>query len=82
MKHLVGRIQASNYLYFIKDELDPDGTNHNKLLYIMIRCKDILIGKVLIVNGLTLNVFPRHLLDESYMRPRTITTRVYDGSPR
>jgi hypothetical protein len=36
IEHLVGRIQASNYLYFTKDELDPDGIGHNKPLYITI----------------------------------------------
>ena len=51
MEHLVGRIQALNYVYFTEDELSPDGTRHNKPLYITVRCKDILIGKVLIDNG-------------------------------
>jgi len=34
MKHLVGRIQVTNY--FTKDELDARG--HNKPLYIIVRC--------------------------------------------
>jgi hypothetical protein len=38
IQHMVGRIKASNYLYFTKDELNPDGTVHNKLLYITVRC--------------------------------------------
>jgi hypothetical protein len=36
MEHLVGKIQASNYMYFTKDELDLDGTQHNKQLYITV----------------------------------------------
>lgn len=36
IKHLGGRIQALNYLYFTKYDLDPDGTRHNKTLYITI----------------------------------------------
>jgi hypothetical protein len=36
MEHLVGRIQASNYVYFTEDELGPDCTGHNKPLYIKI----------------------------------------------
>jgi hypothetical protein len=87
MEHLVGRIQASNYVYFTEDELGPDGTGHNKPLYITVRCKDILIGKVLINNGSALNVLPRHMLkempiDESHMKPSTLMARAYDGSPR
>jgi hypothetical protein len=87
MEHLVGRIQASNYVYFTKDELSLDGTGHNKPLYITVRCKDILIGKVLIDNGSALNVLPMHILkemsvDESHMKPSTLMARAYDGSPR
>ena len=87
MEHLVGRIQASNYVYFTEDELGPDGTGHNEPLYITVRCKDILIGKVLVDNGSALNVLPRHMLkempiDESHMKPSTLTARAYDGSPR
>ena len=87
MEHLVGRIQASNYLYFTEDELDPEGTGHNKPLYITVKCKDCLIGKVLVDNGSALNVLPKHMLDEmpidaTHMRPSTMTARAYDGSPR
>ena len=83
----MGRIQASNHIYFTEDELGPDGTGHNKPLYIIVWCKDILIGKVLIDNGYALNVLPRHMLkempiDESHMKPSTLMVRAYDGSSR
>jgi hypothetical protein len=46
-----------------------------------------LIGKVLIDNGSTLNIFPRHILkemivDELHIRPNTIMAKVYDGLPK
>ncbi|XP_011008751.1 PREDICTED: uncharacterized protein LOC105114041 [Populus euphratica] len=87
MEHLVGRIQASNYVYFTEDELGPDGIGHNKPLYITVHCKDILIGKVLIDNGSALNVILMHMLkeilvDESHMKPSTLMAKAYDGSPR
>jgi hypothetical protein len=87
MEHLVGRIHASSYLYFTKDKLDAEGTGHNKPLYIHVRCKDYLIGKLLIDNCLTLNVLPKHMLkemfvDESHIKPSTMMARAYDGSPR
>jgi len=75
-------------MYFTKDELDLDGTQHNKQLYIItVRCKDVLICKVLINNGMILNVLPRYMLremfvDESHMRPSTMMPRAYDNSPR
>jgi len=85
MEHLVGRIQATNYLYFTKDELDARG--HNKPLYIIVRCQDCTIGKVLVDNSSTLNVLPKYMLDEilidpTRMLPSTMTARAYDGSPR
>ena len=87
MEHLVRRIHATNYLYFTEDELDAEGTGHNKPLYVTVRCKDCLISKVLIDNGSALNVLPRHMLDEmpvdpSHMQPSVMTARAYDGSPR
>eukprot|EP00258_Populus_trichocarpa_P030959 XP_024446978.1 uncharacterized protein LOC112325244 [Populus trichocarpa] len=87
MEHLVGRIHATNYLYFTADELDAEGTGHNKPLYLTVRCKDCIIGKVLIDNGSALNVLPKHIMkempiDESHMKPSTMMARAYDGSPR
>jgi len=86
MKHLVGRIHVTNYLYFTAKELDFEGTGHNKPLYITTRCKDCLIRKVLVNNGSTFNVLPKHMLkemlvDESHMKPSTMMARAYDGSP-
>jgi len=74
-------------LYFTEDELNAERTGHKKPLYITVRCKDCLIGKVLIDNGSTLNVLPRHVLDEmsvdpSHMQPSVMTARAYDGLPR
>jgi hypothetical protein len=76
----VGRIQATNYLYFTDDELDYEGTGHNKPLYITVKCKDCVIAKVLIDNGSALNVLLRHVLDKmpvdvSHMKPSTMTAR-------
>ena len=87
MEHLISRIQALNYMYFVEDELDLKGTKHNALLYITIWCKDVLISMVLIDNYSALNVLPRHMLEEklidvSYMKLRTMMVRAYGGSLR
>lgn len=82
MTHLVERIHATNYLYFTEDELDVEGTRHNKLVFITIRCRDCLIEKVLINNGLALNVLPKHMLKEMYVDESHMMARAYDGSPR
>jgi len=86
MKHLIKRIHMMNYLYFTKDELDAGGTNHNKPLYITVRCNDCTIGKVLVDNGSTLNVLSKHVLNEmpidsTHILLSTMMARVYDGFP-
>ena len=59
----------------------------------MERSTDKLIGEknwgcyMLVENGFALNVLPKHMLkempiDESHMKPSTMMTRAYDGSPR
>jgi len=87
IEHLIGRIQASNYMYFTEDELKYDDIRYSKPLYIIVRCKNILICKILIDNGSILNVLPRHMLseitvDESHMRPSTMMAMTYNGLPR
>jgi hypothetical protein len=62
MKYMNCRIQALSYLYFIVDELDPEITGQNKLLYIKIQCIDVLIGNVLVDNDSILNMLPTHML--------------------
>ncbi|XP_073262695.1 uncharacterized protein [Populus alba] len=74
--------ESNEFLRLIKHR-----TGHNKPLYITVKCKDFLIGKVLVDNGSALNVLPKYILkemlvDESHMKPSTITARAYDGSPR
>jgi len=76
-----------NYLYFTKDKLDTGETDHNKPLYITIRCKDCTIGKVLVENGLAINVLPKHVLNEmpidlTHILPCTMMARACDGSLR
>jgi hypothetical protein len=87
MEHLVRRIHAINYLYFTKKELNARGMGHNKPLYIIVRCKACIIGKVLVDNGSTLNVLSKHVLDKmlvdlTCMLPSTMIASAYDGSPR
>lgn len=87
IEHLVGRIHATNYIYFTDDELDQEGTSHNNPLYITVKYKGCVIAKVLIKNDLVLNVLLRHVLDKmpmdaSHMKLSTMTARAYDGLSR
>jgi hypothetical protein len=85
MEHLIRRIQSTNYIYFTEDELDLTRRGHNKSLYITVKCKDGVVAKVLVDNGLALNVLLKHVMDQipieiSHIKPNTMTVRAYNGT--
>jgi len=54
-QNLVGSILATNYITFTDEEMTPDGTGHVRPLYITVKCKDMIVARVLIDNGSALN---------------------------
>ncbi|KAJ9134943.1 hypothetical protein P3X46_032179, partial [Hevea brasiliensis] len=55
---IVGQIQASSFVTFSEDEIDPAGLRHTKALHVTVKCKGCIVAKVLIDNGSALNVLP------------------------
>ena len=49
-------VLATNQIFFIDNELLPEGRKHTLPMYIMVKCEDMIISRVLIDNGLALNV--------------------------
>jgi hypothetical protein len=87
MENLVGRIQALSTITFSEGEIDPEGTNHNKALYITVESHDHVIAKALIDNGSALNVMPRHVLEQlpidmALLKPNGMMARAFDGTIR
>lgn len=54
-QNLVGSILATNYITFTDEEMTPDGTGHVRPLYITVKCKDMIVARVIIYNGSALN---------------------------
>ncbi|KAL2330665.1 hypothetical protein Fmac_018246 [Flemingia macrophylla] len=84
---IVSHITANDHLTFIDEEITPEGVNHNKPLHISVKCKEYLIAKVLVDNGSSLNVMPKHTLDQVtiegiQMLPSNMIVRAFDGSKR
>ncbi|KAJ9187107.1 hypothetical protein P3X46_002603 [Hevea brasiliensis] len=84
---IVGQIQASNFVTFSEDEIDPAGLRHNKALHITVKCKGCIVAKVLIDNGSALNVLPSATLarlpvDQSDIRQSAMVVRAFDGTRR
>ena len=67
--------------------MTPDGTGHVRPLYITVKCKDMIVARVLIDNGSALNVCPRATLDklpidQTHMRKTCMAIRAFDGTRR
>ena len=84
--HLVGNMVMDNYISF-SDGIPPDGYGNTKALHITTKVKDCTLPKVLIDNGLSLNVMPlstlmRLPMDRSYMKHSETVVRAFDSTRR
>ncbi|KAJ9168964.1 hypothetical protein P3X46_020437 [Hevea brasiliensis] len=84
---IVGQIQASSFVTFSEDEIDPAGLRHTKALHVTVKCKGCIVAKVLIDNGSALNVLPsatsaRLPVDQSDIRQSAMVVRAFDGTRR
>ncbi|KAA0046903.1 Gag-pro-like protein [Cucumis melo var. makuwa] len=59
---IIGNITSSNSIVFTDDEIPPEGLGHTKALHIQVKCKDYVIARVLVDNGLALNIMPKSTL--------------------
>ncbi|XP_075633499.1 uncharacterized protein LOC142605959 [Castanea sativa] len=78
-------VLATNQISFTDEELPPEGRGHTLPMHIIVRCKDMIISKVLIDNGSTLNVclistIEQLNMDTSLIRPYTMIIRAFDGT--
>lgn len=83
----MANIAAGSYLGFCDDKLPPEGKAHNKALHISIECVDIILSRVLIDIGSSLNVIPKNSLTKLtieglLMNPNTLVVKAFDGSRR
>ncbi|XP_045822052.1 uncharacterized protein LOC123914933 [Trifolium pratense] len=84
---IIANIASSRYLGFNDEELPAKGCDHNKALYISVKCLGNILSKVLIDNGSSLNVMPKRTFDKlnsegAVMRPSTLVVKAFDGSER
>ena len=76
-------VLVTNQISFTDDELAPESRKHTLPMHIMVKCEDMIVSRVLIDNGLTLNVCPmstiEHLnVDTSFVRLTTMIIRAFD----
>ncbi|XP_071905667.1 uncharacterized protein [Coffea arabica] len=85
--HVVEHVLASNQISFSDEDLTAEGIEHNKALYISVRCNGKLLPRVLIDNGSALNICPWNTLvklgfQEAKLRPSATVIRGFDGAKR
>ena len=84
---MVSTVLATNQISFMDDELPLEGREHTLPMYIIVKCEDMIIARVLIDNGSTLNVCLMSTLkclnmDTSLICPTTMIVRAFDGTLR
>ena len=83
---MVLMVLAINQISFINDELPPEGRKHTLPMHIMVKCKDMIISRVLIDNGSTLNVCPMSTIEilnvDTLIHPTNMIIRAFDGTLR
>jgi len=84
---MVSTVLATNQISFTDDELPPEGRDHTLPMHIIVKCEDMIFARVLIDNGLALNVYSMSTLehsnvDTSLICPTTMIIRAFDGTLR
>ncbi|PKI68467.1 hypothetical protein CRG98_011156, partial [Punica granatum] len=86
IEEIVGFI-FSNTISFSDDELLSEGWSHSRALYIVCKCNNYIIGRVMIDNRSALNVcsvttLKQMNVDLNQVRPSKTAVRAFDGSRR
>ena len=84
---MVSLVLATNQVSFSDDAWPPEGKDHTLAMHIIVKCEDMIVARVLINNGSTLNVCLmatlEHLkVDMSLIKPSTMIFRSFDNTRR
>ncbi|XP_071940869.1 uncharacterized protein [Coffea arabica] len=85
--NVVGSVLFNKQIAFSDDELPTEGIEHNRALYITVRCNGKMLPKVLIDNGSALNICPWSTLEklglqDIKLRPSGTIVRGFNGAQR
>ena len=86
-KGMVSLVLATNQVSFSDDELPPKGRDHTLAMHSIVKYEDMIVARVLIDNGLGLNVYPmttlEHLkVDMSFIKLGTMIIKAFDSTRR
>ncbi|XP_070008421.1 uncharacterized protein [Nicotiana sylvestris] len=80
----VNHLEKIARVTFSDDELPMEGTEHNKALYLTVKCEDSMVARVLVDNGSSANICPLSTLnklrvDDKRIHKNNICVRGFDG---
>ncbi|XP_070008178.1 uncharacterized protein [Nicotiana sylvestris] len=77
-------MQLKEKVTFSDDELPVEGTEHNRALYLTVKCEDSVVTRVLVDNGSSANICPLSTLnklkvDDDRIHKNSICVRGFDS---
>ncbi|XP_019258474.1 PREDICTED: uncharacterized protein LOC109236720 [Nicotiana attenuata] len=84
LEKIANKIFEVNRITFSDDEFPMEGTEHNKALYLTVKCEESVVTKVLVDNGSSANICPLSTLnklkvDDERIHKNSICVRGFDG---
>ncbi|XP_070022261.1 uncharacterized protein [Nicotiana sylvestris] len=84
LEKITNKIFEVNRVTFSDNELPVEGTEHNRALYLTVKCEDSVVTRVLIDNRSSANIYPLSTLnklkiDEDRIHKNNICIRGFDG---
>ncbi|XP_070023315.1 uncharacterized protein [Nicotiana sylvestris] len=84
LEKISNKIFESNRITFSDDDLPLEGTEHNRALYLTVKCEDSMVTRVLVDNGSNANICPLSTLnklkvDDKRIHKNNICVRGFDG---
>jgi len=84
LEKIANKIFEVNRVTFSDDELPVKGTEHNRALYLTVKCEDSMVARSLIDNGSSANICPLFTLnklkgDNDRIHKNSICIRGFDG---
>ncbi|XP_075081259.1 uncharacterized protein LOC142166300 [Nicotiana tabacum] len=84
LEKIAGRIFEANRITLSDDELPMEGTEHNRALYLTVKCEDSVVSRVLVDNGSSANICPLSTLQKlkngtERIHLNSVCVRGFDG---
>ncbi|XP_070008073.1 uncharacterized protein [Nicotiana sylvestris] len=84
LEKIAGKIFEANRITFSDNELPVEGTEHNRSLYLTVKCEDSVVSRVLVDNGSSANICPLSTLQKlkigtERIHLNSVCVRGFDG---